>query len=414
MDTGSMLEKIDKGVGTLLDWQEGADKRLKKLEAGAVELKTRVGAAEGSRKKSDEFAAELERRYEKARWDGTDRPGAGEPMRQFLADGTEVRIFRPQERVADGAQGERRGQLGPSLKSWITGQWPDPELRDWSGSSTSDGGILLSEMVSAQVIDLARAKSRVVEAGALTIPMPARDVVIPKVLTDPVAGWRAEGKAIPKSSGSLGAVMLRAHTLGVIVPVAVELLEDSLGAEALIERILAEAFAVELDRVALRGVGAAEEPLGLENTSGVGTATAVGTPNYDDFVDAQTTVRLANGEPGAAIVSPRDLGTLAKAKEATTNAYLAPPRALDSVRFLQTTQVPTTLGAGAESVGYVGDFTQMWIGIRKQITIEASRQAGDSTGSAFSNLQVWIRAYMRADVAVVRPNHFVVLSGITV
>jgi hypothetical protein len=44
--------------------------------------------------------------------------------------------------------------------------------------------------------------------------------------------------------------------------------------------------------------------------------------------------------------------------------------------------------------------------------MEISRTAADSTGSAFTNAQVWIRAYLRADVQLAHPRAFNVLSGI--
>jgi hypothetical protein len=46
------------------------------------------------------------------------------------------------------------------------------------------------------------------------------------------------------------------------------------------------------------------------------------------------------------------------------------------------------------------------------MVMEISRQAADSSGSAFTNAQVWIRAYLRADIQVAHPNAFVVLNGI--
>ena len=62
-----------------------------------------------------------------------------------------------------------------------------------------------------------------------------------------------------------------------------------------------------------------------------------------------------------------------------------------------------------ESVAYVGQWNQLMIGMRKNLVIEASRDAGD----AFKNGQVAIRAYMRADVQVSQAAAFVEMSGIT-
>jgi len=52
------------------------------------------------------------------------------------------------------------------------------------------------------------------------------------------------------------------------------------------------------------------------------------------------------------------------------------------------------------------------IGVRRSITIEVSRQATTGTDSAFDRLQVHIRAYLRADVQLSTPAHFVVMTGL--
>ncbi len=46
------------------------------------------------------------------------------------------------------------------------------------------------------------------------------------------------------------------------------------------------------------------------------------------------------------------------------------------------------------------------------LTIEVSRQATTGGESAFDRLQVHIRAYLRADMGVAQPSHFVVITGI--
>ena len=60
----------------------------------------------------------------------------------------------------------------------------------------------------------------------------------------------------------------------------------------------------------------------------------------------------------------------------------------------------------------MGDFEQLYIGTRADLRLEITRIAGDSTGGAFRAMQVWLRAYLRTDVALARPEHFVVIDGI--
>ena len=84
-----------------------------------------------------------------------------------------------------------------------------------------------------------------------------------------------------------------------------------------------------------------------------------------------------------------------------------------SLEKYATNQVPTNLGGGTNQTEvYVGDFTKLMIGMRTEIQLEISRVAADATNGAFANGQVWVRAYLRADVQIAKPKHFEYISGI--
>jgi len=57
-------------------------------------------------------------------------------------------------------------------------------------------------------------------------------------------------------------------------------------------------------------------------------------------------------------------------------------------------------------------FGKLLFGIRNNPTLEISREASDSTSSAFGNRQVFVRAYGRFGEAVLRPAAFRVIEGI--
>jgi HK97 family phage major capsid protein len=85
------------------------------------------------------------------------------------------------------------------------------------------------------------------------------------------------------------------------------------------------------------------------------------------------------------------------------------------MRKLVTAQIPENLTQGTStdsSEAYVRQWNELLIGMRQRLVIEASREASDATDSAFRQLQVHIRAYLRADVAVAHPAAFVVITGI--
>lgn len=284
-------------------------------------------------------------------------------------------------------------------------------------STTSDTS-LVPEPLSAEIIDLARSKARVFQAGAQTVPMTSKTLTIARVTGDPTVAWKAENAAHTASDVTTEPLTFTAKTLIASVKMSVELSEDSPNASQIIEDTLASSLALELDRVALIGSGTDPEPQGIFGATNVQTvdlgANGAAITDYDPFSDAYQKVLEANGVPGAVIFAPRTWGTLDKLKD-TTNQPLQPPMSFQQLLALQTTQIPIdqTKGTSVDaSHATMGDFLQLLIGLRTDLRIEVSRVASDAAGSAWENLQVWVRAYLRSDVQLAHPDHFTVIDGI--
>jgi HK97 family phage major capsid protein len=199
------------------------------------------------------------------------------------------------------------------------------------------------------------------------------------------------------------------------VKLSVELFEDAdPSSEDVIARSFAAQLALELDRVALRGTGTAPEPRGVLNQSGV-TITTHGAngaliTNYDFHLDAAGAVRNSNFEPNAQIQAPRTATSLSKLKEATTNAYMAPPAGLAALPRLNTKQIPINLTVGTStdcSELYTADWSNLLVGIRTDFTLRF-------LGERFlaDNLQYAFLAYLRADIQLAQPTAFVVDTGV--
>jgi HK97 family phage major capsid protein len=391
------LEELEEAVRDSFDTLETD---IKKTQSSVTELGSRLKTVED---------ADWRRKFRESA-----QPVAA---RRFLvtASGEKIPLLTRADRFAEFSGGpELPGVgLGDVVRGVVTGRWTDEAEKAAAGSSTTGGGVLLAPSVSARFIDLARSQARVLEAGAVTAPMPTRDVVLAKLAADPSVYWRPENAAITAADLTFAAVTLRSRTCGAIVKVPLELVEDAANLNSIVEGVLAAAIGNELDRVALVGSGAAEEPLGIQNTTGVGTDTSVGSPVWDDLITAAGLVMAANGKPNAVIMHPRDLATLAKLKWTNGDYYTVPAIARD-LTLLPSTVVPSTLGGGSnESLMFTGQWDNLLLGMRQTLLIEASREAADSSTSAFSNAQVWIRALLRADVAVLRPGFFTVSSGVT-
>jgi HK97 family phage major capsid protein len=278
------------------------------------------------------------------------------------------------------------------------------ERQALSEGIASDGGVLVPPSFAATVIDLVRARTAVIQAGATTVPMSSDSLTYPRVLTGATPKWKKEFDPMEESALTFGSLVLNAKTLRTKVKLSEELVEDMTAeGSAAIERELIAAFALEIDRVALEGSGVDPEPRGIKNTTGVLSIAAVGTPaDYDFLAQAIASVRGYNHEPNAAIISAAAQGALDQAK-ATDNQPLQPPR---SVAELENGVLTTNL-VGSDA--YVGEWPQLIIGARPALGV---RLKTVDAGLA-DDFSVEIVAWQRADVGVMDPKAFCVASGIT-
>lgn len=338
-------------------------------------------------------------------------------------DGVSVFGLKPEQRMSDfvaRTQGTPTAGLsvGRAIRGILSGKWDGAEAERRAMGTTigTAGGYLIPDPIASNVLDLTRNASVIVRAGASTIPMANQNLTVVRVLTDPTAEWRGEGVAITESDGTFGAINLRAHSLAALVRVNNELLDDAPMFAATLDQQLASALALKLDYAALYGTGAGQ-PQGLRNTDGVNQDSmgdnGLAMPDYDKALDLIQAIEEDNGTPTTAVMAPRTRTKLAKLKTGITSdlTKLVPPAEWTALRRLVSNQISITETQGSSNVAstmFVGDFSQMAVAIRQDITIEATRVAD----TAFAKNQTLVRAIMRADVAVFRPSHFGRLIGI--
>ncbi|KAF5030391.1 Phage capsid family protein [anaerobic digester metagenome] len=357
---------------------------------------------------------------------GNDKvPPLGAPAGTAPIRDGEVRILAPGDKLADTCrrdlpEGIRADELslGRAIRAMVLNDWSDAKAeRAVMVEATSGlGGVLVPEPMSATVLDLARNSAVVMQAGASTVPMTSSTLKLCKTSQDVTAYWRAEGEAITASDMAFEPMTLTAKVLAALVTVSIELIEDAANVQGLIEASIASALGLELDRVALFGSGVGAEPLGLFGAAGVqavdmGATAGAALTNYDPFIVAQGKLLDVNAIPGAIVMAPRTATSLALLKD-TTNQPLVAPASYASAVKLTSNQIPVDLTHGTAhnaSVAFTGAWSDLLVGMRTGLTLEASRVAG---ADAFAKMLVQIRCYLRADIAVARSNHFAMVKGI--
>jgi HK97 family phage major capsid protein len=310
--------------------------------------------------------------------------------------------------------------FGRYLRGICTGEWDGREMRFLAEANT--GTNIVPTPLAASIIDKARNATRVVQAGARTVPMDSQTLKMARITGDPTASWRAENAAIVESDATLDVVTFTARSLAFYTKVSRELVED---AEPSVDSVLRNQFAaviaLELDRVALRGTGTAPEPRGVLNTSGItalahGTnGSTIGSPpsatvvGWEFLVDAAGAVRSANFEPTAQIMAPRTDQSLAKLRD-TSNQYIAPPAYLAGLPRLSTKQVPINLTVGTStdtSEVYTGQWDNLMIGMRTSLQLQLLDQAFMISAGQYA-----LVAWLRMDVQLAQPAAFAVDTGV--
>jgi HK97 family phage major capsid protein len=342
-----------------------------------------------------------------------DRTVTNEGGRSHNGGDAETAIaLRPDQRMADhlsrqGRVSDYRGlDLGSYLRSMVTGASNEVEHRALSEGTDSAGGFTVPTPLAAQMLDLLRARTVTVQAGARTVNLTSDVHDWAKVVADPTPGWRGEGDAVPESEPTFGRVRFQPRMLSVLVKANRELLEDSVNIGTELPRIIAQAMAVELDRVLLFGSGSSNEPTGLFNDSNIQeVAHNAALSSYSPLVSARTKVKTANAEPSAYIMHPRSEGDLANLTDSNNQPLMVPP-ALQNLPMLTTTSVPVDQGGGTDTTILTGAFQYLLIGMRSDLRIEILRER------FADNMQYGYLAHLRVDTARVHSDAFAKIVGI--
>jgi HK97 family phage major capsid protein len=299
------------------------------------------------------------------------------------------------------------GEFGEYVRALAYG-----DTRAMSEGVDANGGFLVPTLYSASVLDLARNQARVMQAGAQVVPLGSDDVRVAKLVKDPSPTWRNEASAIATDDLNIGEVRFQAKSLAVLVKASWELAEDAQNFGSVLRNSLAQAFAVKLDAAALYGSGTAPEPRGVKHTPGIQT-TFLGANGaaitWDPLINAVQSIRTANFSPSGIIHAERTEAALSSLKD-NTGQYLAAPAYVADVPRYATGQVPTDLTRGTATNAtdsYVGDWSMLGIGVRTQFELKVLRERYADTG------EIGFVGWLRADVQVMRPEAFHIVSGIT-
>jgi HK97 family phage major capsid protein len=329
----------------------------------------------------------------------------------------EVRAYKPNEAISETRY--NGAGIGAYVRGVVTGRWNGAEELRALAEGSTPGSYLVPTPLAGYIIDLIRNQAAVMKAGAMTIPMETQTLKIARLAADVTSAWKAESAAMTYSDANFNVVTFTANTLVAGSKLSIEMVEDAINLDDILGQSITKSLALALDYAALYGSGSSSQPTGIKNQTGV-TLTTLATngytlANFSKYSSGITTLLDNNfNGPFGIIHAARTAGELDNLVD-TLGQPMRQPDSVAAAKKFVSNQIPTNLTVGSGTTcsdAFIGQWDQCLIGARQSMVMEISRVAADSTGSAFSNAQVWIRAYLRADVQLAHPLAFNVLSGI--
>lgn len=302
----------------------------------------------------------------------------GEEVRQFSFMRSIHALANPSDRRAQEAAsfefecsraaGEKTGKEASGILVPV-----DVLKRDLvAGTDTAGGHTVSTDLLAGNFIELLRNKAIMMQLGTSLTSLNG-NIAIPRMTGGASAYWVAESGEPTESQQAFDQVTLSPKTVGAYTDISRKLmLQSSIDIEALVRSDLATTLALEIDRAAINGSGASNQPLGILGTSGIG-AVAGGTNglamDWSHVVDLETEVAQDNADIGrlAYVMNSKVRGTAKQTLlDAGSGRYLMEGTELNGYQAKITNQVPSDLNKGTStgvcSAIIFGNFADMLLG----------------------------------------------------
>lgn len=277
-------------------------------------------------------------------------------------------------------------------------------------SGATGGGYLVPTEFSAQVIRMMNESSPIMQIANI-LPMSSWKRQIPKQLTNLQVGWVAENGVKGISNPTFGQLEQTAKVLATVIKCTDELIRDSaINLTQFLSELVAEAMALEIERVSLLGDGSADPFTGILHASGANKVAMAGNEvSFDDIANLIFSLSEANSKDGVIVLSRAGLNKLMKLKDSNGNYIWAPPSlgnpaTIWNTPYVVSSQIPNTvsdagaLTGGNGTIAFFGRFNKnLLISPREEMTVKVSQDAaswnsdGSTLDSAFMMDQTWLR-----------------------
>jgi HK97 family phage major capsid protein/HK97 family phage prohead protease len=178
-------------------------------------------------------------------------------------------------------------------------------------TATAGGFTVGTNLLGSSLIDLLRNNMVFNQLGAQSLSGLQGNIAIPRHTGGATAYWLPEGGTVTRSQQTFGQLALSPKRL--VAATAIDkqlLLQSSIDVEGFVRNDLMKVIALKKDLACINGLGAAGEPLGILNATGVGTVTFGAAATWAKVVEFETTTATANALAGSVhyLTSPATRG----------------------------------------------------------------------------------------------------------
>ena len=251
--------------------------------------------------------------------------------------------------------------------------------RDLNVGTAADGGNLVStELLSGSFIEILRNKMAIMEAGVTMLTGLEGNISIPKQDGTTSAYWVGEGGAPTEGQQSFTQISMTPKTIGAFTDFTRRtLLQSSIDIEAFVRDDIAKKIALELDRTAIYGTGSSNQPLGLKDTSGIGSQSLTSFGTFSEYIGMETDVAVANAEGGSMkyLINASARGALKSTEKASnTGMFVFDNNQINGYDAIVSNQL-------VNNDAIFGDFSQFIVGMWSGLDLTVDPYAGATAGT---------------------------------
>jgi HK97 family phage major capsid protein/HK97 family phage prohead protease len=266
------------------------------------------------------------------------------------------------------------------------------------GTASAGGNLVATQLDAGSFIDLLRNASALDQAGATVLTGLTGNVAIPRQSGAATAYWVAESGSPTESQQTVDQVSLVPRTVAAYTDFSRRLMiQSSIDVENMVRSDLATVIALKIDYAGLYGTGASSEPLGLKNTTGIGTEDfAADAPTFAEVVALESDVATANALLGSPVylMNAAMRGSLKTTKkDAGSGIFIMENGEVNGYRGVLSNQVAT-------GDLWFGNFADLIIGYFSGLDLMVDPYTHSTSGT------VRVVAMQDCDIAIRHPESF--------